>query len=157
MFLAVGEAEVPPGVGALSEWPVVLDAASLRTADSIKLNIPGYGPSVVRESIELRTNGAYRWHGEVDEVFDVLLTSDGQYLHGRIRSPTGDYAIRPYAGGHLLVKVDADAFPPPGEPVTPEIEKVASTPVNNDFSPATPPALAENNGPFLDVMVLYTP
>lgn len=158
LFLAVGEAEVPPGVGALSEWPVVLDASSLRSADSINLNIPTYAQVVARESVELRGNGGYRWHGEVDGVFDVLLTSDGTYLHGRINSPTGDYAIRPYAGGHLLIKVDASSFPPPGEPVDPDMKKLTGAGASTKNAPPLPaqPALVSEY-PFLDVMILYTP
>lgn len=153
LLLAIGEADVPPGVGALAQWPVVLDAASLRTADTLDLNIPGYPRTVARDSVELRANGGYRWHGKIDDLFDVLLTSDGTYVHGRVGSPTGEFVIRPLSVGHVLQQVDPSAEPPPGEPIDP---KLKTSPLILMPPPADAPKATQAIYT-IDVMVLYTP
>lgn len=105
-----------PSPGALAEYPVTLDLASLREATVLDINIPDYHRAAIRDDFEARPGGGYRWHGRIDAVRDVLVTTDGRYAHITIDGiDEGRWTVRPFGDSHLLTVVDLSFPIPPDE------------------------------------------
>jgi hypothetical protein len=164
LFEVISDAMPAPGAGAIAEHLVILDAAALRNATVLAINIPGYPKMVEREQFESRPGGGYLWYGRIDGMNDVLITSDGTLANIHVGGTDGRWTVRPLGGSHLLTKIDPDYVIPPDEVAEPPAPKPPLEPIksNSKLQSETRLALPEANESgqgdiaYIDIMVLYT-
>ena len=101
---------------------VRLQAAALKAADAVTLNLPD-GGSVLLDVIrvEERAPDDYSWFASqsvADETIDeAILVIKGTDIVGTVRSGGKLYRVRPLVGGnHVLIRVDQAKFPPDHPP-----------------------------------------
>ncbi len=99
------------------------------------------------------------WHGSLKHISDsdMTLVVLGGDVAASIRKGHTIYEIRPSAIGPQLIEVDADRLPSDHHPIPVRREEIAAS--EAEASPAVPgstPAVANDNGLSIDVMVVYT-
>lgn len=160
LFNSVSDPLPLPGLGALAEYLVVLDAAALRGAAAVEINIPGYHHIVVRDGFEARPGGGYRWYGRIDAMNELLITSDGRLVNVYVGGTAGRWTVRPAPlNQHLLVNVDLSFLVPPDEAVEPPPDLPAhwpAEPQRHETTAGTNTPPAEGPVSYIDLLVLYT-
>lgn len=159
LFQSISDALPKPGVGAIAEHLVALDAASLRDATSLVVNVPGSELIAEREDFESRPAGGYRWYGRIDAMNDILITSDGRRTSVTIDGTNGRWTVRPFGtGSHLLTIVDTSYVGPPDEVVEPPAPGSSEAPLETSL----PSVALETDTPhgdgvsYIDFLILYT-
>lgn len=133
---------------------VTVDFTLLAAASSVSLNLfPGATYTALLDNKAATHFGGYAWNGHLQGVAysSVILVVDNGIMAGSIMFPGGMYTIRSAGNGiHAINQVDQSAF-------TSEAPPLIAAPSAATPTAATPAVdMNPNDGPTIDVMVLYT-
>ena len=101
-------------------------AGAADSAAAIRLNLfEDIVVTAIFEHVEPTFSGGYSLSGTLGDSGSMTLVVNGEHVAGTVRSPQGQYRIRPGPDGlHVVSQIDTSRLPPPGEPLQPPDDAV---------------------------------